>query len=137
MADMRTRIVKLTAAIEVVAEYVRVRWLLRRRGLAATLGVLRRPRWVRAGAPGRDQRGHALFLARLATRGLAALPVVETTCLTRSLVVTGLLARRGIPTSLTISVSSPEDFAAHAWVEWEGEPLLDPGDLRNARLATL
>jgi hypothetical protein len=48
-----------------------------------------------------------------------------------------MLARRGIPTSLTISVSSPEDFAAHAWVEWEGQPLLDPGDSGNVRLTTL
>jgi transglutaminase superfamily protein len=137
MAEMRRRIAELAVATEVAAEYGRVRWLLRRRGLAATLEVLRRPRWVRAGAPGRDQRGHALFLARFATRGLAALPAVEATCLTRSLVVTGMLARRGIPTSLTISVSSPENFAAHAWVEWEGEPLLDTGDHCNARLATL
>lgn len=137
MAGMRRQIGELAVATEVAAEYGRVRWLLRRRGLAATLEVLRRPRWVRAGAADRDPRGHALFLARFATRGLAALPVVEATCLTRSLVVTGMLARRGIPTSLTISVTSPEDFAAHAWVEWEGEPLLDPGDHRNARLATL
>jgi hypothetical protein len=137
MADMRRRIGELAVAIEVAAEYGRVRWLLRRRGLAATLEILRRPRWVRAGAPGRDQRGHALFLARLATRGLAVLPAVEPSCLTRSLVVTGVLARRGIPTSLTISVSSPEEFAAHAWVEWEGEPLLDTGDHRNERLTTL
>jgi hypothetical protein len=137
MAEMRRRIAELAVATEVAAEYGRVRWLLRRHGLKATLEVLRRPRWVRTGAARRDPRGHALFLARFATRGLAALPAVQATCLTRSLVVTGMLARRGIPTSLTISVSNPEDFAAHAWVEWHGEPLLDPGDHSNARLATL
>ena len=137
MAEMRRRIAELAVAAEIVAEYGRVRWLLRRRGLAATLEVLRRPRWVRAAAARRDPSGHAHFLARFATRALAALPAVETTCLTRSLVVTGMLARRGLPTSLTISVNSPEDFAAHAWVEWEGEPLLDPGDHESARLATL
>ena len=134
---MRMRIAKLAVAIEIVAEYGRVSWLLRRRGLARTLEILRGARRLRAARPGPDQRRRALGVARVATRGLAALPVVQSTCLTRSLVVTGMLARRGIPTSLTISVSSPEDFAAHAWVEWEGEPLLDPGDHTNARLATL
>jgi hypothetical protein len=44
--------------------------------------------------------------------------------LTRSLVLTRLLARRGIPSTLVIGVRSQPSFVAHAWVEYRGSALL-------------
>jgi hypothetical protein len=41
----------------------------------------------------------------------------------RALVLTALLARRGIDSSLVIAVQT-EPFGGHAWVERQGVPLL-------------
>ncbi len=51
----------------------------------------------------------------------------DSRCLVRSLVLTRLLGRRGVPSSLVIGVMSEPQFAAHAWVEHGGAPLLSPG----------
>jgi hypothetical protein len=48
-------------------------------------------------------------------------------CLSQSLVLTRLLAARGLESRLVIGVVPGERFAAHAWVEHEGAPLLPPG----------
>lgn len=45
-------------------------------------------------------------------------------CLEQSLALTRLLRLRGIPAELRFGVR-PHPFAAHAWVEVEGEPLLE------------
>lgn len=50
----------------------------------------------------------------------------ESRCLMRSLVVTAMLSRRGIPSSLVIAVRPGPSFIAHAWVEHGGQPLLPP-----------
>ena len=55
----------------------------------------------------------------------------DTRCLARSLVLTRLLARRGIPAKLVIGAQPAPDFRAHAWVECEGEPVLSPGAVRQ------
>jgi hypothetical protein len=47
-------------------------------------------------------------------------------CLMRSLVLTRLLAMRGIEASLVIAVRSEPSFKAHAWVEADGVPLIEP-----------
>ena len=47
-------------------------------------------------------------------------------CLKRSLLVWWLLGRRGIATDLKIGVNKdPEDFSAHAWIEYRGNILID------------
>lgn len=69
-------------------------------------------------------------------RTLTVLPA-DSRCLMRSLVLTGLLARRGISSSLIIGVRLEPEFAAHAWVEYGGEPLLPPGDPSLGRLTEL
>jgi Transglutaminase-like superfamily len=46
----------------------------------------------------------------------------------RSLVLVSLLARRSLPATLVIGVLPGERFAAHAWVELSGRPLLPAGD---------
>lgn len=51
-------------------------------------------------------------------------------CLTRSLYLQRLLARRGVPTDLHIGVQlSDGQLLAHAWVEYAGHPLNDAPDV--------
>jgi len=53
-------------------------------------------------------------------------------CLKRSLLIWWLLGRRGIATDLKIGVNKePEDFSAHAWVEYRGNILIDATDIEN------
>lgn len=66
-------------------------------------------------------------LGRVVGRVLGVLPT-DSRCLIRSLVVTRVLARRGIPSRLVIGVRSKDNFEAHAWVEHEGLPILPPGE---------
>ncbi len=67
---------------------------------------------------------------------LAVLPT-DSPCLTQSLVLLALLERRGARTALVIGVAPGTEFAAHAWVECEGETLLPSGDGEFARLTEL
>jgi hypothetical protein len=55
----------------------------------------------------------------------------------RSLVLTRLLAARGIEATLVIGARTDPEFLAHAWVEHHGEPVLSPGDGTFARLVEL
>jgi hypothetical protein len=55
----------------------------------------------------------------------------------RSLVVTRLLARRGIESKLVIGARTKPAFLAHAWVEHDGKPVIDPGDDSFGRLVEL
>jgi hypothetical protein len=61
----------------------------------------------------------------------------DTRCLVRSLVLTRLLARRGIQAKLVIGASAGGEFLAHAWVEHDGYPVLNPGDGSFGRLVEL
>ena len=75
-------------------------------------------------------------LGWVVARTLRLLPG-DTRCLTRSLVLTRLLARRGIPAQLVIGACPAPQFQAHAWVECEGEPVLSRGDGSFSRLVEL
>ena len=61
----------------------------------------------------------------------------DTRCLARSLVLTRLLAKRGIETKLVIGARTTPEFLAHAWVEYDGHPVLNPGDDSFGRLVEL
>lgn len=53
-----------------------------------------------------------------------------TSCLKEALVLSRLLARRGIPATLRIGVGRHADvFAAHAWLEHDGRVILGNRDL--------
>ena len=125
---------KLALAIEVVSTYVRARRSLRRDGLRETLDGLRSvaPQPDPAADPVADGRR----LGRIVARTLGALPA-DGRCLSQSLVLTRLLAARGIDSRLVIAVRPGEQFAAHAWVEHDGIPLLPPGAERFEELVTL
>ena len=69
-------------------------------------------------------------------RTLALLPG-DTRCLVRSLVLTRLLARRGIPAKLVIGARTAPSFLAHAWVEYDHSPVLPPGDGSFGRLTEI
>jgi hypothetical protein len=119
---------KVRLLLEIVALYPRVRWLLARKGLPATVARLRaagpeerRPTW------GYNQQLAAARLGKLVKRVLHPLPF-DSRCLMQSLVLTAMLARRGIDSSVVIGVKSDPEFAAHAWVESDGVALLPPGD---------
>jgi len=55
---------------------------------------------------------------------------VRTSCLKEALVLSRLLARRGVPTTLRIGVGrQAEAFTAHAWLEQEGRVILGDRDI--------
>jgi Transglutaminase-like superfamily len=109
--------------LEVAATYVQVRAALRRRDIRAVVTQLR-------AADSQALRHPELAAARLAAvvqRTLASAPP-RSRCLVQSLVLTRLLARRGIESSLVIAVSPGRRLAAHAWVESAGIELLPTAD---------
>jgi len=138
---------RVRLAAEIAAAYVRTRVALRDRPIATVLATLRagaRPasahnasRTCAATAGERAQTlEEARRLGRAVARTLALVPG-DTRCLVRSLVLTCLLARRGIPATLVIGAQTTPRFLAHAWVEHDGLPVLDPGDGSFARLVEL
>jgi hypothetical protein len=118
---------KARLAVEIVVAYFEARRRLRHDGLQAALERLRRagaPRPAVLASP--DDLSTCRRLARAVVRTLHVLPA-DSRCLMQSLVLTRLLAHRGIDSRLAISVRPGEDFAAHAWVERDGVALL-PGE---------
>lgn len=126
---------KALLAAEILVAYGKVRWLLLRRDLPGVLAALRSPR-----RPGRlggeDARLASLTGIRLGnavTKTLRRLPT-DSRCLSQSLVLTSLLCRRGIDSSLVIGVCpSGSELKAHAWLEREEIELL-PGEPSYDRL---
>jgi transglutaminase superfamily protein len=128
-------LVKLRLAAEILSAYVRARRSLRRSGLAPTVAALRTqhadpPVSVEA------QRRLALRLAHAVGRTLSPLPG-DTRCLMRSLVLSSLLSRRGLQSTFVIGARAEPDFAAHAWVEMAGRPVLPDGGEAYGRLLEL
>ncbi len=126
---------RVALAAEIVAAYARARRALRRAPIAAVIADLRSeaPADLQAGA---ITYSEALRLGYAVTRTLTLMPG-DTRCLARSLVLTKLLARRGIPSKLIIGARTDPDFLAHAWVECDGQPVLAPGDETFGRLVEL
>jgi transglutaminase superfamily protein len=119
---------------EVLVTYGQVRWSVRRRDLPAVVATLRAPR--RRHAPCGPLDADDRRLAAAAVRVLARLPG-DSRCLTRSLVVLAMLARRGVGVRLILAARPSPTFSAHAWVERSGRPLLPTRDFDDARLAEL
>jgi hypothetical protein len=122
-------------AAEIVACYVQARRVLRRDPIATAVANLR-AQSSPAVAPTTGTLVEARRLGRAVTRTLTLVPG-DTRCLVRSLVLTRLLARRGIPAKLVIGARAAPDFLAHAWVEHDGDPVLAPGDGSFGRLVEL
>jgi Transglutaminase-like superfamily len=114
---------KLGLSAEILVAYAKARRALARRSLPDIVAAMH----LSAAPPpksGDECYGTGLRLGGAVTRLLGALPR-DPRCLQKSLVLTELLARRSIPATLVIGVC-PKPFAAHAWVEHEGRPLLPP-----------
>jgi len=124
---------KIALTAEILAAYVRVRRSLWRGELPSALAALR----TGVEAPAGAQRAEAgRRLASAVVRVLDRLPT-DSRCLTRALVLTHVLARRGIGSSLVIGVTPEPSFAAHAWVELAGVPLLPADESNYSRLVEL
>jgi transglutaminase superfamily protein len=126
---------RVLLAIEIVRAYAAAHRALARKPIVEVLAQLRdRP------AEARQSDALTLHEARrlghAVSRLLALLPG-DTRCLRRSLVLTRLLADRGLASRLIIGTRSGPDFLAHAWVEHLDRPVLSPGDGSFARLVEL
>jgi hypothetical protein len=126
---------RVRLAAQVLAAYVQARRELRRAPIADVVASLRSK-----SLPARPATEltfeEARSLGWVVTKTLAHVPG-DTRCLARSLVLTRLLARRGMPAKLVIGARGGPDFLAHAWVEHKGDPVLAPGDGSFGRLVEL
>lgn len=130
-----TRREKARLGGEILRAYSRTRWLLWRTDLPATLAALRSG----AAEPMSDPREAARTGVRLGEavgKTLRRVPF-DSRCLMRSLVLTSLLAKRGIVSSFVIAVKPESEFIAHAWVERDGMPLLEPAEPSFSRIVEL
>ena len=122
-------------AIEILIAYAQARHALRCAPIASAVAALR-ARFPDTQTQVEDSLAEALRLGRAVTRLLRLVPG-DTRCLARSLVLTQLLAKRGIQAKLVIGARPEPEFLAHAWVEHAGDPVLDPGDDSFGRLVEL
>jgi Transglutaminase-like superfamily len=122
-------------AVEILTAYAQSRRALRRDPIETVVAGLR-SRSPSAAAPAANSLKEARRLGRAVGRLLAHVPG-DTRCLIRSLVLTRLLASRGIQAKLVIGARTTPEFLAHAWVEHDGSPVLDPGDDSFGRLVEL
>jgi hypothetical protein len=124
-------------AREIVAACLLARRELRRAPIESVVAALRSEE---ASQPPLTPGPHTLEEARrlgwTVARTLKLMPG-DTRCLARSLVLTRLLAQRGIPAKLVIGAQADPEFFAHAWVECDGQPVLSPGDGSFGRLVEL
>lgn len=130
-AIARTRL-----AAEIVATYAQARRELRLAPIESVIATLRSDPSLPPHAEAANALEEARRLGWVVARTLKLMPG-DTRCLTRSLVLTRLLARRGIPATLVIGARAAPDFLAHAWVECDGQPVLSPGDGSFSRLVEL
>lgn len=115
--------VKAQLALEIFVAYVFVRVSLLRLSFRDALTAARENRH---GEVCELSIPTAQRLGRAVQRILGLLPF-DSRCLIRSLVLVRLLSLRGVDASLVIGVAAKPQFAAHAWVELEGVPLLPSG----------
>jgi hypothetical protein len=131
--DARFHIERLGLVIEALVTYVVVRRQVRGHDLPRAVAALRagrRPRYLAVVAR------EPAALAMAAERVVARIPG-DSRCLMRSLVVLAMLARRGVDARLVLAARPTPEFAAHAWVERNGDPLLPTRGFGDARLAEL
>lgn len=128
---------RLRLVREILASYRDVRHLLPAMPIEAVVAQLRgRARVHTARGTDREMLVEAWRLGR-AVRLTLRLAPGDTRCLTRSLVLTRMLARRGIPAVLVIGARTKPRFSAHAWVEQAGQPVLPAGEHSVGRLVEL
>jgi Transglutaminase-like superfamily len=127
---------RIRLGTEVLVAYGRVRWLLRTKQPDDAVNRLRRSlrRHPVSAAP-EDEQAIGLRLAGAVVTVLRPLPT-DVRCLSQSLTLLTIMERRSLHPKLVISVRS-QPFAAHAWVELHGRPLLPPAGPDHQRLTEL
>jgi hypothetical protein len=125
--------VRASLSVEILATFVSVRLTMREPDIRRTLERLREG--GDAPATASDLQA-AFYLAHAVNRVLAPIPR-GSRCLVQSLVLTKMLARRGISSSLVIAVAPGPQLEAHAWVESGHVPLLRPATPEQAQLVRL
>lgn len=131
MTTRLTVLEKGRLVVEIVRTYVRIRRRLRYSDFQSVVRELHAAEGAEGTAASDPDR-----LGRAVTRTLKLLPT-DSRCLMQSLVLTDLLTRRGIRSSLVIGVAPAPQFAAHAWVETAGRPLLPSREPLYHRLVEL
>lgn len=114
---------RVLLAAEIVGAYLPLARLVRANDVEDMVRVARRRDRPTSTLPPPDARATAIRLGKMVERLLTVLPT-DDRCLIRSLVVLRLLWQRGIPARLVIGVRAESGFGAHAWVEYEGRPVL-------------
>jgi Transglutaminase-like superfamily len=130
---------KVVLVSEILVVYARVRSLMRRDDIRDVVDVIRAQPAIRTAPATAGPPETWLTAARLANavnRALKALPT-DTRCLSQSLVLLWVLSRRGIPSTLVIGAHTSPEFAAHAWIEHTGRPLLNPCGFSDDRLVEI
>lgn len=126
------RIARLLLVAEILGFYCWVQIWVRRRRLPTLAAQLRTPVGPALAAPAHPAAPYRLAWA--VERVLKPLPS-DSRCLVNSLVLVGLLARRSLASRLVIGVREGGEFGAHAWVEYEGKPLLSAETTAYGRIA--
>jgi len=132
----RARAERARLLAEILATYGEVRWHLRRHDLPGVVARLRRPQGRRRRRAPALAEADARRCAHAVVRVLRLLPT-DSRCLVRSLVLLAVLARRDARAELVIGVMPGPRFAAHAWLELQGVPLLNAGPAAAGRLVEL
>ncbi len=115
---------RIRVATEILGSYCAARWWILRLSFPEAVAAARDVRpGARISLPDAELDAAGMRLGNAVQRTLRALPV-DSRCLVTALVLTRMLARRGIESSLVLGVRSQPRFAAHAWVERHGVALL-------------
>lgn len=117
-----TRYERARTSVEILTTYILVRWWLLRLDFPAAVEAARSVPAAPMARP-EDATSVAVRLGNAVQSTLQLLPL-DARCLIRSLVLTRMLARRGIVSTLILGVRAKPEFAAHAWVEREDVALL-------------
>ncbi len=130
---------KLALAGEILAAYALTRASMSQRDLRGVVAPMRSRAAQSAdgdGEVGAQAPVVAARLGRAVSRTLRVLPT-DSTCLMRALVLSRLLTARGMSSTLVIAARSNASFAAHAWVEVAGVPVLPSGGFETAKLVEI
>jgi transglutaminase superfamily protein len=117
---------RLMLIIEILVAYVPAWRLVRTNDLVTMVTASRAVTPLQMELPSAAERELTLRLGRAVMRTLAVLPT-DSRCLIRALVLSRLLARRGIGSTMVIGVRHDPHFLAHAWVERDAEAVLPAG----------
>lgn len=134
--QLLSRGLKVMLAAEILVVYLRVRWLMRSRDIRSIVSTLRIVSPRRSETGSLENRAVAVRLGGAVRQTLRILPT-DSRCLVQALVLSRLLSARAIPTTLVIGARPEPEFAAHAWVEYEGEPVLPHQGFDQLRLVEI